>query len=129
MPNKKKTKTKQLLLVDDDPNMQRMVALFLKKNNYDLDIAANGRMALKNLEDSDYDLIITDMQMPLMTGIELLVKVRDMGIKTPVILISAYNSKEFPNEMNADEFDGILFKPFDSAELIQTINEVLKMHR
>ena len=65
---KKKRKNIRLLLVDDDPNMQRMVALFLNKNSYELDIADNGRTALARLEKQKYDLVISDMQMPLMDG-------------------------------------------------------------
>jgi DNA-binding response OmpR family regulator len=121
-----KNKTFHLLLVDDDPNMQRMVALFLKKNKYELDIAANGRIALNNLDRKTYDLIISDMQMPLMNGCQLLGKIREQGIKTPVILISAYNSKEMPDDISTDKFNAVLIKPFDSDELLSTIDKILK---
>ena len=80
-------KSVRLLLVDDDPNMQRMVALFLNKKNYNLEIAGNGRKALDLLDKNKYELIISDMQMPLMDGLELLQNIQAKEIKTPVILI------------------------------------------
>ncbi len=122
----KKSKTIKLLLVDDDPNMQRMVALFLNKKNYKLDIAGNGRKALDLLDKNKFDLIISDMQMPIMDGSELLRKIRDKKIKIPVILISAYTSLDMPNEMDTSDFAAVLFKPFDSNNLIYTIEKVIK---
>ena len=123
----KKQKSVRLLLVDDDPNMQRMVALFLNKNFYNLDIAGNGRKAMDQLEKCKYDLVISDMQMPLMDGSELLRKMQANKIKTPVVLISAYTSIDMPNEIDASDFAAVLFKPFDSSNLISTINKVLKI--
>ena len=120
-------KSVRLLLVDDDPNMQRMVALFLNKKNFDLEIAGNGRKALEMLDSNKYDQIISDMQMPLMDGAELLQKIRGKKIKTPVILISAYTSLDMPNEANTSDFAAVLFKPFDSSDLINTIGKVLKI--
>ena len=120
-------KSVRLLLVDDDPNMQRMVALFLNKKNFDLEIAGNGRKALEMLDSNKYDLIISDMQIPLMDGAELLQKIRGKKIKTPVILISAYTSLDMPNEANTSDFAAVLFKPFDSSNLINTIGKVLKI--
>jgi DNA-binding NtrC family response regulator len=123
----KSNKSVRLLLVDDDPNMQRMVALFLNKKNYDLEIAGNGRKALEMLDSNKYTLIISDMQMPLMDGAELLQKIRAKKIKTPVILISAYTALDIPNEANTSDFAAVLFKPFDSSNLITTIEKVLKI--
>lgn len=124
---KRKKKNIRLLLVDDDPNMQRMVALFLNKNSYKLDIADNGRSALVRLEKQKYDLIISDMQMPLMDGSELLRKMRSKKIKTPVILISAYTATDMPNEIDTSDFAEVLFKPFESSNLISIINKILKI--
>lgn len=123
----KKNKSVRLLLVDDDPNMQRMVALFLNKKNYELEIAGNGRKALDLLDNNKFDLVISDMQMPLMDGSTLLRKMREKKIKTPVILISAYTSLNMPNEIDTTDFVAILFKPFDSSNLISSIEKVLKI--
>ncbi|MEJ2542824.1 MAG: response regulator, partial [Calditrichaceae bacterium] len=122
-------KSVRLLLVDDDPNMQRMVALFLNKKNYDLEISSNGRKALDLLDKNKYDLIISDMQMPLMDGLELLQKIRAKKIKTPVILISAYTSVDLPNDADTSDFAAVLFKPFDSSNLIATIEKILKIKK
>ena len=114
-----------ILLVDDDPNMQRMVSLFLNKARFNLDIVGNGRKALEQLEKKEYNLVISDMQMPLMDGSELARNIRAKKIKTPIILISAYNAVNMPEEIDTSYFAAVIFKPFDSANLITTINEVL----
>ena len=67
------------------------------------------------------------MQMPLMDGSTLLRKMREKKIKTPVILISAYTSLNMPNEIDTTDFVAILFKPFDSSNLISSIEKVLKI--
>ena len=118
-----------MLFVDDDPNMQRMVALFLNKKNYNLEIASNGRKALDLLDKNKYELIISDMQMPLMDGSELLQEIRAKKIKTPVILISAYTSVDMPNETDTSNFAAVLFKPFDSSNLIAVIEKILKIKK
>jgi len=122
----KKSKSVRLLLVDDDPNMQRMVALFLNKSSYELEIAGNGRKALELLDKNKFDLIISDMQMPLMDGAELLRKIREKKIKAPVILISAYTSLDRQDEIDASDFAAVLFKPFDGSNLISIIEKILK---
>lgn len=127
MAAKKKNRSIHILFVDDDPNMQRMVSLFLRKDSFELDIAGNGRLALNRLENMKYDLVISDMQMPLMDGSELVRHMRSIGIKTPVILISAYTSSNMPKKINTSDFADVLFKPFNSSELILKIKKVLKI--
>ncbi len=126
---KKKSKSVRLLLVDDDPNMQRMIILFLNKKNYELAVAGNGRKALDLLDKNKFDLIISDMQMPLMDGSTLLRKIREKKIKTPVIIISAYTSLNMSNEIDTSNFAAVLFKPFDSDHLISSIEKVLKIKK
>jgi DNA-binding response OmpR family regulator len=126
-PRTKRKKNIRLLLVDDDPNMQRMVTLFLNKNSIELDIADNGRSALNRLDKQKYDLVISDMQMPLMDGAELVKKMRLKKIKTPVILISAYTASNMPKEIDQSNFADVLFKPFESSVLISKINKILKI--
>lgn len=125
----KKNKSVRLLLVDDDPNLQRMITLFLNKKNYELAIAGNGRKALDLLDKNKFDLIISDMQMPLMDGSTLLRKIREKKIKTPVIIISAYTTLNMSNEIDASDFAAVLFKPFDSDNLISNIEKVLKIKK
>ena len=65
--------------------------------------------------------------MPLMDGSELLRKMRSKKIKTPVILISAYTATDMPNEIDTSDFAEVLFKPFESSNLISIINKILKI--
>jgi len=121
---KKKSKKKQnitVLLVDDDPNLQRMVSIFLEKASIDLDVASNGRLALNKLDKKKYDVIISDMQMPQMDGHEFIENIRQKGIDTPIVIISAYAYGDmYDRIIEAGVFE-IIHKPFDSKKLIDVI--------
>jgi DNA-binding NtrC family response regulator len=127
---KKKSKKKEtisVLLVDDDPNLQRMVSIFLKKVSIDLDVASNGRLALHKLENNKYNVIISDMQMPQMDGYEFIDNIRQKGLETPIVIISAYAHGEMYDKIfEAGVFD-IIHKPFDSNKLISVIERATAM--
>lgn len=126
-PSKKQKKIIHLLLIDDDPNMQRMITLFLQKEPIHLDVVSNGRMALQKLQEKPYDVIISDMQMPLMSGLELLQKIRALNIKSPVIIISAYAEDLLRDKMDALDVFATLSKPFDSKTLISLIERAYRL--
>jgi len=128
-PAKKQKKHIHLLLIDDDPNMQRMITLFLQKEPIRLDAVGNGRMALQKLQENRYDVIISDMQMPLMSGLELLQKIRELKIKTPVIIISAYAEDLLQEKMDSVDVFATLSKPFDSKILKSLIERAYKSKR
>lgn len=128
-PAKKQKKQIHLLLIDDDPNMQRMITLFLQKEPIRLDVVSNGRMALQKLQEKRYDVIISDMQMPLMSGLELVQKIRALNIKSPVIIISAYAEDLLQNKMGSVDVFATLGKPFDSKTLKSLIERAHKGKR
>jgi CheY-like chemotaxis protein len=128
-PAKKQKKQIHLLLIDDDPNMQRMITLFLQKEPIQLDVVSNGRMALQKLQEKRYDMIISDMQMPLMSGLELVQKIRALNIKSPVIIISAYAEDLLQDMMDSVDVFATLSKPFDSKILKSLIESAYKSKR
>lgn len=115
-----------LLLVDDDPNVQRMISLFLREEPIHLDLASDGRIALHKLEENKYDVIISDMQMPLMSGLEFIDKMRSMKLKTPVIIISAYTESALPSKLADSPVFAVINKPFDSKLLKDLIVKAVK---
>jgi len=116
----------KILLVDDDPHMQRLISIFLKKRPYEIDKAGNGRVALRKIETQTYDLIISDLQMPETDGIELIGRIRRQKCTTPVILISAYGLDSIAEKAIEEGASSVLSKPFEAAELIQTIDKILQ---
>ncbi len=116
--------SKTILIVDDNPNMSSLLSEMLEIFDYESEMADDGIMALKKLEKQKFSLIITDMKMPNMTGLELLDKVKDKYPKIPVVLISGYSVDSMSSENAEHKPDGFLSKPFmmtDVEELLESL--------
>ena len=113
----------RLLVADDEKNLRTLYQLDLESEGYDVELAANGDEVLAKLEQSDFDLIVLDIQMPGMSGIDLLQKIMARDKHQPVILNTAYPS-------HRDNFmtwpaDAYIVKSSDTTELKQAIRKVL----
>ena len=84
----------KILVVDDEDIIRESLSYILKKEKYEVDEAANGKIAFEMLKETSYDLVITDIEMPEMKGIELLEEVKKMNLQTNTIVITAYGSME-----------------------------------
>jgi len=120
-----KTSRARILVVDDDPHMQQGIGICLARGNYHLSIVPHGLAALEALEQDSYDLIITDQQMPQMSGLELLATLQKRGSEIPVIMITAYGTITQAVEamqMGAADF---ITKPFSAPDLERIVERVL----
>lgn len=116
--------SKSILIVDDNPNMSMLLSEMLEIFDYESEMAEDGLIALEKLEQRKFSLIITDMKMPNMTGLELLEEVRQKYPKLPVVLISGYSVDSMSNENTEYKPDGFLSKPFmmtDVEELLESL--------
>lgn len=85
----------KILLVEDNIDNQRLIALHIKRVGVDVDVVSNGHQALmKCAEDNQYNLILMDMQMPVMGGLEATSKLRELNCDTPVIMLTANATRE-----------------------------------
>ena len=116
----------KILYVDDDPNMQKLVELFMRKSKYELDSAKNGRSALKLLDKNKYDLIITDIQMPEMDGLSLIDEIKKKKIVAPVIIVSAFGQESISQKGLRKGAVKVLHKPFESKQLFDVIEKYSK---
>ncbi len=126
---------KQILFVDDDEQIRAVVAAFFESSDVELVSVANGKDALSVLASGRIDLIITDLFMATLNGIELIGRIRKIDPVVPVVLITG-GTDEFPqgshNLKNLTEIAEklgvchILYKPFRRAELLSLINRVLE---
>lgn len=111
------TKPIKLLVVDDEPNMCRILQATLQREGYDVQSASNGREALKALKSFPAQVVITDLRMPVLDGMGLLREITVQHADIPVIFITAHGSIENAVEaIKAGAFDYIS-KPFDIEEL------------
>lgn len=107
----------RILIAEDEDKMRRILELILGPDGYQIDLAQDGAKALSLLERSAYDLIITDLKMPNVNGMEILKTVNKLSLDVPVVVITAYGSVESAVEaMKAGAFDYII-KPFEKEEI------------
>ena len=122
------TKSK-ILIVDDEVSMREFLEIMLSKEGYKVSSSGSGKEALRMLNDTIYDLIVSDVQMPGMNGIELLRNVKEVCPDTTVIMITAYASTESGVEaMKAGAYDYIT-KPFKVDEIKLIIKNALEKKR
>ncbi len=119
------TSPAKLLIVDDEPSMRELLEYMLSKEGYAITLAENGRTAVKLVESNVYDLILCDIRLGDITGLEVLRAAKQSTPQTVVIMISAYATTETAVEaMNDGAYDYVP-KPFDNEELKQTIANAL----
>jgi len=108
---------KRILVVDDELSIREFFSILLEKENYDCTLAASGKEALKILKKNSFDMIISDIKMPSMTGIELLREVMNINPNMIMVMITAYASAESAVEaMKLGAYDYII-KPFKVDEI------------
>lgn len=119
----------RILVVDDESSMRQLLEIALSKEGYRVKAAESGRKAVKILGKDSFDLVISDIRMPDMTGVEVLRTVKELNPEIPVIMITAYASTETAVEaLRLGAYDYIT-KPFKIEELKNTISNALERRR
>lgn len=115
----------KILIADDDPQMQLALSTCLSRKGYAVQVVPNGKRALEAINAESFDLVISDQQMPEMTGVELLSALQDKSGELPVIMITAYGTiNQAVEAMQAGAADFIT-KPFEASELERVVERVL----
>ena len=118
----------RILIVDDEATIRDTLCTVLKEEGFDAESAENGRAALEKIQQNNYDLVITDLRMPEMDGLELLKAVKLNSPQTSVIIITAYGSMESAIEaLRLGAFD-YLIKPLDFDDVILRVRRLME-HR
>jgi DNA-binding response OmpR family regulator len=113
-------------VVDDDPTIRQVSMTVLERSGYEVDAAEDGAAAWVALNADCYDLLITDNNMPHVTGIELLKKLRAARMELPVILATENPTEEEFRQHPWLEPDAILVKPYEVEAFLQTVKTVLR---
>src|SRR4051812_14579974 len=114
---------RRVLVVDDEENLRIVVRTFLKRDGYEVEVAESGEEALALVESFGPDVILTDVKMPKMGGLDLLATLKAKGIDSTVIVMSAYGNVDLALEaMKAGAYDYIQ-KPFKAEEVLLTLRK------
>jgi DNA-binding NtrC family response regulator len=122
------TAQKTILVVDDDPQIRKLITAILKREKYGVITAANGNLALKALENQAVDLVITDLIMPEKEGIETIMEMRQTHPSIPIIAISGggkLNPKTYLNIAKNIGAVSTMTKPIDTADLKSMVKNLL----
>ncbi len=124
--------SKKILVVDDDASVREMLDDFLSGLGYEVVTAENGLKALELIIEDDFDMLITDLQMPVMDGYSLVMRVRDVLHlkKMPILMMSALSSEEQLKKsaelVGKKKINFLMPKPLPLADLRRIIKETLK---
>src|ERR1035438_6875930 len=114
---------RRVLVVDDEENIRLVLRTLLKKNGYDVEVADSGEAALAALDSFDPDVILTDVRMPKMGGLDLLGALKAKQHPATVIVMSAYGNMDLAIEaMKAGAYDYV-GKPFKPDEIVLTLRK------
>jgi len=115
----------KILIVDDDPNILFLFAEILKMDGYNVVTASTGTKALQLVIHDHYNLLILDIKMPGIHGLEILRRLREKGNKIPIIICSAFEGMKDDFVIKSYEIADYLVKPVDLKVLCNTVKKTL----
>ena len=118
---------KKILIVDDEFNSRTLLAQLFQEDGYSADTAENGKTALEALKSTHFDILITDIRMPVMDGIELFHRAKEVYPHMPVILFTAYGTIEDAVKALKEGVFHYLEKPVNFDLLNHTVQQALEI--
>lgn len=115
-----------IMVIEDDNSTRRLIEVILKSSGFNTILAKNGLEGLDLIDGNVIDLFLVDIMMPKMDGYEFTRTIREAGINTPIILLTAKSSISDKSKGFTLGVDDYMTKPFESEELVLRINAILK---
>ncbi|MDQ3012877.1 MAG: response regulator, partial [Acidobacteriota bacterium] len=116
----------RILLVEDEPDVARLLAKGLRERSYAVDVAADGEVALYQAQINEYDLLILDVMLPRKGGLEVCRELRAAGVIVPVLMLTARDAVQDRIAGLDSGADDYLIKPFDFHELLARVRALLR---
>lgn len=116
----------KILVVEDDIKLNKLVRTVLAQNGYDADMALDGDSALDMFGEKHYDLIISDIMMPVMDGYALAKKIREINANIPILFMTAVDDLDAKKKGFSLGIDDYMVKPIDTDELILRIGAIMR---
>ena len=119
----------RILIVDDEERMRHLLSIMLSRRGYHVEQAGDGVEALEMIGATPYDMIVTDIKMPRMDGVELLKRVMEMDTPSPVVFITAFATVESAVEAMRQGAVDYIIKPFEEDRIVLTVERTLGLSR
>lgn len=120
----------KILVIDDEMDMLMMLRMLIEENTgYSVETTNNPSEGLKRLSEEPFDLVITDLKMPAMDGLELFLELKKTAPTLPVIIITAYGSQEVADEAIREGITDFITKPFKKDRILFSIQRSLELAR
>ncbi len=120
----------RILVVDDEPNMLRLLkTILMDRTGYEVETTNNPLEVSKLLQEKPYDLVISDLKMPLVDGIDLIEIIKKIDAGLPIIIITAYGTLETAEEAIQKGAYDFITKPFRKEAILITIRRALEWKR
>lgn len=117
----------KILVVEDNKINQMVTKKIIEGNNFKCQVVDDGLIALKLLKKETFDVILMDLNMPIINGFDTSRKIREIGISTPIVALTAFSKEEVIEEVIASGMNDIIIKPFEPVRLFQVIvNQINK---
>ncbi len=116
----------RVLLIEDEDKLCEFIKKGLEEEGYEVDVSLDGRSGLESISKNSYDIILLDLMIPEIDGLEVLRSIRERGIDTPVLIITAKTSKEDIVRGLDSGSDDYLTKPFSFDELLARMRALLR---
>lgn len=116
---------KRVLVAEDDKASQVLLKMIFKRLGHNIDIVPDGRVVLENLKEHTYDLIILDVKMPKLNGIDTAIKIRENGIYTPIIMLTGYDDPDIRDKLMRAGVNEYMVKSTDTTPYEELFSKYL----
>lgn len=115
----------RILVADDEESVRQLLMDTLKLFGYDVLLAEHGEEALRLFQQEKVDLVLADIRMPHMDGLELMTAIRGLNPRIPIVLLTGYDISSRQGQAAVESADGLIVKPFNIVELRDLLNKLL----
>ena len=115
----------RILVVDDEPRICHLIEVLLKREGYQIDVSFSGTDALEMLKKYNYQMLITDLKMPGIDGLELIQKAKEQNPEIRTIMVTGYTTVDTAVQSLRHGVDDYITKPFNIFELKKAVKQIL----